>query len=497
MGMRLGAILVFLAANAAGQTQGPVILRNGVVPIDSSSPTIQPGEWVSIFGAGLASQAASWNGDFPTSLGGTSVEINGKPAYLWYVSPGQINLQAPDDTATGSVPVTVSTLAGRTTSLVTLAPFAPSFSLLDSEHVAGLILRQDGSGAYGGGAYDVLGPTGKSLGYATVAAKAGDIVELFGFGFGPTTPAVPSGQVFSGAAATTAPLGLSINNVNVTPLFAGLSGAGLYQINFVVPANAGSGDVPLVATVGGVRTQAGVVMSLQPSVAASQVESLTLSAGSIAAEASITGIVVLSLPVASGSVVVSLSSSDPSVTVPASVTIPSGMAFATFNVSAGVVTSVQTVTITASYAGTSAQAAVTTTLPPALSFSTMTPIGGWQMSSFQKVAVEWTLQPDSGATTWTANGGNLLPTFNGCAIAGGPSTIGCSSVAAFPANLLVTPGGVFLNVTSGLLTFTVTPNAPSSYNGTFSGTFSVSGADSSGATHSYSGPITGDYSSTP
>src|SRR5580658_764661 len=198
MNMRLGAILVFLAVPSAGQTLGPVILQNGVVPIDSSSTTIQPGEWISIFGAGLAAEAASWNGDFPLSLGGTSVEINGKPAFLWYVSPGQINLQSPDDTATGTVPVTVSTLAGRTTSLVTLAPFAPSFSLLDSEHVAGLILRQDGSGAYGGGAYDVLGPTGKSLGYATVAAKAGDIVELFGFGFGPTTPAVPSGQVFSG-----------------------------------------------------------------------------------------------------------------------------------------------------------------------------------------------------------------------------------------------------------------------------------------------------------
>jgi uncharacterized protein (TIGR03437 family) len=491
MGMRLGAILVFLLAGAAaGQTLGPVILQNGVVPIDSSSTTIQPGEWISIYGASLAAQAASWNGDFPLSLGGTSVEIDGKPAYLWYVSPGQINLQAPDDTATGTVPVTVSTPAGRTTSLVTLAPFAPSFSLLDSEHVAGIIVRQNG-------AYDVIGPTGKSLGYTTVAAKAGDIVELFGFGFGPTNPSVPSGQVFSGAAATVSPVALFINNVKVTPLFAGLSGAGLYQINFVVPPNAGSGDVSLVAAVGGVRTQSGVAISLQPSGAASQVESLTLSAGSIAAETSITGIVVVSVPVAAGSVVVSLSSSDPSVTVPASVSIATGMAFAAFDVSAGIVTSSQPVTITASYAGTSAQATVTTMLPSALSFSTMTLVGGWQVSSSQKVPVEWMLLPDSGAATWTANGGNLLPTFLGCAIAGGPSTLSCGSVAPFPANLLVTSGGIFLNATSGLLTFTINPIGASAYNGAFSGTLSVSGSDSSGATHSYSGPLTGDYTLTP
>jgi uncharacterized protein (TIGR03437 family) len=52
---------------------------------------------VSIYGTNLASGTTIWNGDFPVSLGGTSVEIDGKPAYLEFVSPGQINLQAPDD----------------------------------------------------------------------------------------------------------------------------------------------------------------------------------------------------------------------------------------------------------------------------------------------------------------------------------------------------------------------------------------------------------------
>ena len=54
----------------------PAITTGGIVP-----GTIQPGEWVSIYGTNLASETATWTGNFPTSLGGTSVTIDGKPAY--------------------------------------------------------------------------------------------------------------------------------------------------------------------------------------------------------------------------------------------------------------------------------------------------------------------------------------------------------------------------------------------------------------------------------
>jgi uncharacterized protein (TIGR03437 family) len=243
----------------------PSITPGGIVPADSTVGTIQPGEWVSIYGANLASVVATWTGNFPQSLGGASVTIDGKLAYLSYVSPGQINLQAPDDTATGTVSVVVTTGGGSATATVTLAQFAPSFFLFDSKHVAGIILRLDGSGAYGSGSdsYDILGPTGTSLGYPTVAAKAGDIVELFGTGFGPTNSVVEAGQAFSGAAQTTNTVNLLINNVSVIPMWAGLSGAGLDQINVTIPAGLGTGDVPLVATVGGVQTPSYVVISLQ------------------------------------------------------------------------------------------------------------------------------------------------------------------------------------------------------------------------------------------
>jgi uncharacterized protein (TIGR03437 family) len=210
---------------------------------------------VSIYGTNLASNA-TWTGNFPTMLGGTSVTIDGKPAYLSFASYGQINLQAPTDNATGVVPVVITTATGSVQSTVTLAQFGPEFFLLDGKHVAGIILRANG-------AYDIIGPTGSSLGYPTVAAKAGDSVALFGNGFGPTSPMVAAGVAFSGAAATTNPVSIRINNVSVTPSFAGLSGAGLYQINLTIPAGLGSGDVALLAGVGGVQTPAGVVISVQ------------------------------------------------------------------------------------------------------------------------------------------------------------------------------------------------------------------------------------------
>ena len=241
----------------------PSITPGGVVPVGSAVSTIQSGEWVSIYGSNLAGSAFAWDGNFPTSLGGTSVKINGKPAYLSYVSSGQINVQAPTDTATGTVSVVVTTTIGKATAKVTLAEFAPSFFLIDDRHVAGIIVRSDGSGAYGEGAYDILGPTGTSLGYPTVAAKAGDVVELYGTGFGPTKPEVPAGFLFSGTAPTIDAVTLNINNVRVTPTFAGLSGAGLYQINLTVPSGLGTGDVSLVAAVGGNETPRTVVISLR------------------------------------------------------------------------------------------------------------------------------------------------------------------------------------------------------------------------------------------
>jgi uncharacterized protein (TIGR03437 family) len=256
-----GAVYI-LSGSFIGPSAAPLVNSGGVSPVGSSANIVQSGEWVSIYGGNLAAGTALWNGNFPNSLGGTSVMIDGQDAYLSYVSPWQINVQVPDDAAIGAVSVVVNTSAGNVTSTVTLAPFAPSLPLLDSTHVAAIIARSNGSGAYGGGTYDIVGPTGTSLGYRTVAAKAGDIVSLFALGLGPTNPVVHAGQPFSSAAPTTNTVTLLINNVSVPLTFAGVSSAGLYQLNFQVPAGLGVGDIPLEVVVGGAEMPSGAVISL-------------------------------------------------------------------------------------------------------------------------------------------------------------------------------------------------------------------------------------------
>jgi uncharacterized protein (TIGR03437 family) len=247
---------------AAAGPGGPAISAGGVVPVYSTSTTIQPGSWFSIYGTNLAAATTVWNGDFPTSLGGTSVTLNGKPAYLWFVSGGQINAQAPDDTATGSVPITVTSGGVSTSGTVTLGAAGPSLLLLgDGKHATGIIITPNGGGSQGGGTYDLLGPT--SLGPGFRPAKKGEPVAIYAVGLGPTNPAVAAGKVFSGAAAMVTKPTVTLGGAPLTVDFAGIVGAGLYQINFTVPQNVGSGEQALQAVTGGTTTQTGITIPVE------------------------------------------------------------------------------------------------------------------------------------------------------------------------------------------------------------------------------------------
>ena len=231
----------------------PAITPGGIVPIYSSVSTIQPGSWVSIYGSNLANVTYLWNNDFPQSPGGTTVTIDNKPAYLWLASPTQINLQVPDDTATGLVSVVVNTPSGTATSTVTLSPYGPSFSLLgDGKHVAGEILRSNG--------YDLVGPP-NTFSYATRPVNPGETLVLYGVGFGPTTPFVAAGQVFSASAPTNNKVTITIGGLPANVSYSGITEEGLYQFNLTVP-NAPSGDQPLLATVDGLQTPLGPVVTM-------------------------------------------------------------------------------------------------------------------------------------------------------------------------------------------------------------------------------------------
>ncbi|MBI1898062.1 MAG: hypothetical protein HYS04_16250 [Acidobacteria bacterium] len=80
-----------------------VLSSSGVVNAASYQPGVAPGAWITIFGRNLAATTRAVatsdlvNNNLPTSLGGVSVKINGKDAFVQYVSPTQVNVQAPAD----------------------------------------------------------------------------------------------------------------------------------------------------------------------------------------------------------------------------------------------------------------------------------------------------------------------------------------------------------------------------------------------------------------
>jgi uncharacterized protein (TIGR03437 family) len=235
----------------------------GVATANRADAVISSGSWMSIYGCVLAPTTRLWRDDeivndkLPTSLDGVSVKVNGKDAAVWYISPTQINAQVPTDSTEGSVKVEVTGPAGQGSMNATMRRYSPSFSLFDREN-----------GKYLAAAHLDWVYVGKAKLFgeaaATRPAKPGDIVQLFGTGFGPTNPAVPAGQVFRGAAPLADPsqLTVKIGNVAAQVQFAGLTGAGLYQINVIIP-DLPAGDQAVVATIAGNSTQTGKYITVE------------------------------------------------------------------------------------------------------------------------------------------------------------------------------------------------------------------------------------------
>jgi uncharacterized protein (TIGR03437 family) len=111
--------------------------------------------------------------------------------------------------------------------------------------------------------YTLIGPTSLYPG-ATTPAKAGETIMLFGNGFGPTTPAIPNGQIVSGAPKLANPITVQIGGVSgIVPTFAGLTYAGVYQINVTIPASTPKGDIPISVTIGGVSSPQPALITVQ------------------------------------------------------------------------------------------------------------------------------------------------------------------------------------------------------------------------------------------
>jgi uncharacterized protein (TIGR03437 family) len=255
-GFQYGPALAFAVYGIESAGPQPIVADGGVVDAASFRPTVSPGSWISIFGTNLSPDTRSWQAsDFvgdalPLSLDGVGVLIGGISAAVSYISPVQINVQVPDGAGPGMATVQVNTPAGPTgVAQVNAQTLAPSFFTISS-----------GGVSYVAATY----ADGTIVGKGTRPAKPGDSISLWGTGFGPTTPAVAAGSIFSGAAPLPAwePLVITVGNVAAGVEFAGLSGAGLYQFNIIVP-EVPDGDQLITAQLNGVSTQQPVYLTIQ------------------------------------------------------------------------------------------------------------------------------------------------------------------------------------------------------------------------------------------
>ena len=210
---------------AQGPSEAPLFTSAAVVDAAAFRPELAPGSIVSLFGEGLApAETAASALPLPTRLAGVEVLIDGRPAPLFFVGPGQVNLQLPFD-AVGSVEMLVRNNGVESARVdVPVSAAAPAIFTLD----------QSGSGQ----AAALVAGTGLVAGAGGRAVRRGEALEIFLTGLGAVSDPPPPG-----AAALASPLSYA----RVTPivllggaeqevLFAGLSPgfAGVYQINVVV-----------------------------------------------------------------------------------------------------------------------------------------------------------------------------------------------------------------------------------------------------------------------
>jgi uncharacterized protein (TIGR03437 family) len=237
------------------------LLVSSVVNGASFQSGIVPGSWATLQGVNLSAVTDTWdnfivNGKLPTTVDGVSVTVAGTPAYVYYIDPGQINFIVPSVAAGPQQVVVTNSFGTSKATTATIGSYGPAFfSWPNSQVVA---TRQDFSYAVKNGTFP---------GTATVPAAPGDTIILWGTGFGPTAPSVPQGletpsdQTYSTSALPT----VTINTVSAKVFGAALAPgfAGLYQVALQVPTLLGNGDWQVVATIGGVASPSGMVLTVQ------------------------------------------------------------------------------------------------------------------------------------------------------------------------------------------------------------------------------------------
>jgi uncharacterized protein (TIGR03437 family) len=231
----------FSGVDATGQTwttdysvpfSGPQVRTSirGVSNAASGQQSFAPGMIVSIYGTQLGSSILGATAiPLPGFLAGFQAVVNGVTAPLYYVSPDQVNVQIPYETAAGSATLTLWTPYDSATYRFQVSAAAP-----------GIFTFPDGS----------INP------YRS--ASRGQTVTLFVTGEGQVTPSLATGN--SPAAKT--PLGqlprprqtvsVTVGGVPAQVEFVGIPSGlvGVTQVNYTIPAGAPSGVQPVVVAIG-------------------------------------------------------------------------------------------------------------------------------------------------------------------------------------------------------------------------------------------------------
>ena len=248
---------VTLTITGKGTAPGPTI--TSVVNAASFAPGTSANTWITIQGTNLSTTTRSWTAsDFvdnqlPTSLDDVTVWVGSLRAYPSYISPTQLNVLAPDDATTGSVDVLVKNAFGYgSTFKVNKMDPMPALFTVDAQHVAAR--HADGR---------AVGPTNLIAGGTFSPAAPGEVIQLFGTGFGASAEPVPSGQILAVPVALASQVTVTIGGQAAIVQFAGMSASGLDQLNITVPDGLPDGDAAIVASVGGVSTQANLKVSVK------------------------------------------------------------------------------------------------------------------------------------------------------------------------------------------------------------------------------------------
>jgi uncharacterized protein (TIGR03437 family) len=183
----------------------PVI--GAVVNAASFGPGVAPGSLATLFGG---------------NLNGATVLLNGTDVHPFYSSDTQVNFYVPSATPLGENLIAVRAPSGlQVSSTISLVAVQPGI-------FSGAVVH-----------------AGTTVSALTTPVRAGDYIEIYGTGLGPT-------RISGGLSLTTLQPTVYLGTTPVSAAFSGLAPGfvGLYQVDVQIPAGLPSGTLPLQITSG-------------------------------------------------------------------------------------------------------------------------------------------------------------------------------------------------------------------------------------------------------